>query len=135
MILEKNPELQRLVFGEQFAAKPQKLLQPNEVVDDYLGLNPKIKELVTKQRETHAELEPKLKFAEEQKEFDKVIRSIPNLQKDIEVAERLAGKIRQTEAEKAQIKSVIDKLKGAGVEKFSNKILKKFGLYKLFGFF
>lgn len=45
-IVEKDPELQRVIIGQQFAAKPEKLAQDAEVLEKYKKMNPLISKMV-----------------------------------------------------------------------------------------
>jgi len=46
MILEKDPELQRLVVGQQFAKTPHNLAHPNETIAPYANMNPHIARII-----------------------------------------------------------------------------------------
>src|SRR5258706_7833622 len=48
-IVNKNPELQRLIVGQRYAAKPSKLSQPSEALKRYATLNPVISKLIHEQ--------------------------------------------------------------------------------------
>jgi hypothetical protein len=129
LILDENPELQRLLFGEQFAAKPEKLLQPNEVVDELTTKNPQIHAIRQKLWEAEQNLEPKLQQAAEQKEFEALSHNIPKLKEEIKLAEQLSEDIRKSLKAKNLSKEEVNKLE-AKLTKISNR---RKGLAKLLG--
>lgn len=49
-IVEKNPELQRVIVGQKFAATPEKLAQDFEAVQRYKNLNPLISKIIEEQK-------------------------------------------------------------------------------------
>lgn len=49
-IVEQNPEMQRLIVGQQYAAKPEKLAHKSELLDKYARMNPHISHMINEQK-------------------------------------------------------------------------------------
>lgn len=65
-IVEKNPNLQKLIIGQQYASKPMNLANPSEILDSYSGSNPNIARMIREQQEikhTNENVIPELKEA------------------------------------------------------------------------
>ncbi len=75
-IVERNPELQRYVVGQQFASKPENLAQGGEVLNKYKALNPNIAKIIEEQQAAHTYKEkiPELQDAIKQLTEKKVAR-------------------------------------------------------------
>lgn len=76
-IVEKNPELQKILVGQKHAANPEKLLEESEILEPYKK-NPEIANIIEEQRHAKTvkeklipELEEAVKKAEARKNFRK----------------------------------------------------------------
>ena len=49
-IVKKNPELQKIIVGQQYAEKPSKLSLPSEALEKYEKLNPEISRIIDEQK-------------------------------------------------------------------------------------
>ena len=133
LIAERNPEIQRLLFGEQFAGKPEKLLQPSEVVKDLSQLNPKISKLISEQKFANERLEPQKELAAKQAEYEKINQELPRWEKELkdlrQIEEDLKDQLTSTKltkekkaellAKQAKNKKLISNMKNlAGISSF-----------------
>ena len=50
-IVKKNPELQRVIVGKEFAANPGKLLESSELLEPYVGMNGQISKIIKEQKQ------------------------------------------------------------------------------------
>lgn len=76
-ILKDNPELQRLVVGQKFAAAPEKLLESGEIIEPYKKLNPHISRIIKEQqqiKDIQSEKIPKLRESVQKAEKNKLMR-------------------------------------------------------------
>lgn len=79
-IVSGNPELQRLLVGQQFASKPEKLGDASELLTKYRNLNPHIARMIEEQQTAKAfkekmpELEQQKKRLEEKQKSKKAFR-------------------------------------------------------------
>lgn len=121
MILNKNPQLQQLLFGEQFAAKPEKLLNPNENVDVLAQMNPKIAELREALIEKESQLQPKLEQASNVKQIEKLKSEIPTYQDKINKMNESIDEIKSLLDNKKITKQKRDELKAKLDKKQKNR--------------
>ena len=110
MIVGKNPELQRLLFGQQYASSPKKLVGPNEVAEGLGALNPKVKGLIEGQRTAQANLEPRLAQAKQMAEFEKLSKEIPETQMKSQEAAKKSKEIEELMKDKTLSKEKYDAL-------------------------
>lgn len=80
-IVSGNPEMQRVIVGQQFASKPEKLAEAGELVDRYKSLSPHISKIIEEQRHMKSlkeqgipELEESIKKMTEKKIKKKAFR-------------------------------------------------------------
>lgn len=88
-LISSNPELSRLLIGNEYAGKAEKLLKPNKLLEPYLKANPEISRLVGLQKEAQTQLQT----AKQNAELFKHVEDIPNLNKQIKEQEALAKRL------------------------------------------
>jgi hypothetical protein len=95
-LIQKNPELSRLVLGHSFADNPSKLMKPNKMIEPFIKANPQIARLLEYQKQNHTELENAQHLAD----IHKQVARIPKLHQDIHEQTNFAKRLKQ-EAEVA----------------------------------
>ena len=90
-LIQKEPELSRLILGHSFAENPEKLLKPNEAIHPFLKANPKIQQLLNYQKEAYTNLEN----AKNTAEMHKHVEMIPKLSKEIHEQRLIAKRLKQ----------------------------------------
>ena len=115
-IFAQRPELQRLSFGQQFAAKPEKLLRPNELTEQLGAQNPRVHQLIEEQYRAQQRLEPQKQLAKQQVEYEKLNEDVPRLQKELEDLDKFSSEIKEAMNAKSVSKQKMDMLKAKDVK-------------------
>ncbi len=89
-MIRGNPELARLTLGNKYAAKPEGLLKPNELVTPFANANPKISQLMQAQRAGQQGIET----AQQQQPIIEQIMKNNALKQEIATMEKTAKDLR-----------------------------------------
>lgn len=91
-MIRNNPEYTRLTLGHDFAANPEKLLKPNQLLEPFKNVNLEISKLMNEQRAAHSmvehakQQEPLVQQVIKNREMQEQIKNINKQAKDIQAA-------------------------------------------------
>lgn len=102
-LLKNNPEYARMAIGDIYAAKPQDLLKPNDILKEYSNVNPEISRLMGQQRQAQANVQR----AETEAPIVEQIARNRQLQDEIKNRTKLAQELQSIRADKNASKEAI----------------------------
>jgi hypothetical protein len=108
-MIQKNPEYTRLAIGDQFASKPESLLNPNETLSQYQSIHPEVSRLMGLQREAQQGLEK----AEANAPITEQIIKNRQLQEEIVNMNRLSSDLKRISKEKNASKESVKRAEEA----------------------
>ena len=73
MLMKRDPYLQKLTLGQQFAHRPEALIEPNKLVEHYSNLNPEIKNIRDRIMQAQSRLEPAKQLSFQQQQESKAV--------------------------------------------------------------